>query len=52
MSRAAQEDISNSGFSVEAEAISCKQEVQCFPVGAVTALAHILPEAIRDEQAH
>lgn len=40
------------GISLEAEAISCKQEVQCFPVGAVTALAYILAKAIREEQAH
>lgn len=40
------------GISLEAEAISCKQEVQCFPVGAVTAFAYILPKAIREEQAH
>ncbi len=37
---------------MEAEAISCKQEVECFPVGAVAALANILPQAIREEQAH
>lgn len=52
MSWATQEDIFNTGISVDAEAISCKQEVRCFPVGAATALAHILPKAIRDEQAH
>lgn len=40
------------GISVKAEVISCKQEVECFPVGAVTVLAYILPQAIREEQAH
>lgn len=42
----------STGISLEAEAISCKQEVECFPVGAVAALAYILPQAIREEQAH
>lgn len=37
---------------LEAQTISCKQEVECFPVGAVAALANILPRAIREEQAH
>lgn len=40
------------GISLDAGAISCKQEVECFPVGAAAALAYILPQAIREEQAH
>lgn len=40
------------GISLDAAAISRKQEVQFFPVSAVTALAYILPKAIRVEQAH
>lgn len=40
------------GILLGAAAISCKQEVECFPVGAVAALAYILSRAIREEQAH
>ena len=40
------------GILQQAEAISCKQEVECFPVAAVAALAYILSRAIRGEQAH
>lgn len=44
--------LGGAGIAPGATAISCKQEVECFPVGAAAELAYILPLAIREEQTH
>lgn len=37
-------------ISLQTRAISCEQEVECFPVDVMASLAHFLPQAIGENQ--